>query len=314
MIKAGQTIDAADLIISIIAGENITANDAIYISTADGKAYRTDSDDLTKLGFAGFAQETITTGNAITIKLNGIMAGFSGLTVGTEYFLSGTTGAITATPPTNFKSVGVALTTTTLRIATWLTKRVRIYSGTITTWTKYDYIKYIDLDVQAAGASGGGSTASNIVGSGGGAGGRSLRTMRASDITSPVTIWAGTGGVVVSNADGKPGNPSSFGTYATASAGSAGVKGTAGSAPAGGTGGVGASGDLNFSGGDGGYGSGALDIGGYGGAAPGGGSTKQSQAANGQVGKSYGGGGGGGSNSQDAGAGADGYVSVTEYY
>lgn len=127
MIKAGNSILAADIILSLTAGEALSANDAVYISTSDGKAYKCDADDTTKMDFVGFAQEAASLNGAVNVVHSGQMTGLSGLTIGANYYLSGTAGAITATAPTNVKIVGTAATATILRIAKYPTIMIRKY-------------------------------------------------------------------------------------------------------------------------------------------------------------------------------------------
>lgn len=126
MIKPGEKIRSSDFIISVVAGETLSTRDAVYISPSDGKAYKTDADDLSKLGFIGFVQEGVASGATVIIRQFGMMTGFSGLTAGSIYYVGGTAGAITATRPTNFKIVGVAVSTSAIRITQELTKRVTV--------------------------------------------------------------------------------------------------------------------------------------------------------------------------------------------
>lgn len=116
MIKTGSTALAADFVITLIAGEALTALDAVYINTADGKAYKCDADDTAKLGFIGFAQEGALLGANVQIRNHGLMTGFVGLTVGSTYYLSGTLGAITTTAPTYKRPVGIAVSATVIKI------------------------------------------------------------------------------------------------------------------------------------------------------------------------------------------------------
>lgn len=125
MIKSGQQILDTDFIFSLTAGENLSANDACYISTSDGKVYKCDADDTTKMDFVGFAQEAATTNNTVRLIHDGQMTGLSSLTIGAVYYLSGTAGAITATAPTNVKVVGKAISATILKIAEFPTVRVQ---------------------------------------------------------------------------------------------------------------------------------------------------------------------------------------------
>jgi len=128
MIKAGQDIVDSDFIFTVVAGENLTVRDSIYIDASDGKAYKTDADDLNKLVFRGFATETVSSGANALIRHDGQMTGFSGLTIGATYYVSGTAGAITTTRPSNFKVVGVAMTASVIKITKEYTKRKRIYT------------------------------------------------------------------------------------------------------------------------------------------------------------------------------------------
>jgi hypothetical protein len=123
-IYALQPAASVNLEIDGIAGEDLAANDPCYLSDGSagknaGRWYKTDAD----LGFyagigavVGFATAAITTGNSVTIRRGGTMDGFVGLVAGTRYYLSTTAGQITATAPTNARSVGVASSATALAI------------------------------------------------------------------------------------------------------------------------------------------------------------------------------------------------------
>jgi hypothetical protein len=124
MIKDAQDILATDFIKTVVAGEALTANDACYIDASDGKAYKTDSDVSTKVGFVGFAQENASSGANVNLIHSGQMTGLSGMTIGAIYYLSGTAGAITSTAPSNAIRVGVALSASVLKID----KNNRIFS------------------------------------------------------------------------------------------------------------------------------------------------------------------------------------------
>jgi hypothetical protein len=68
----------------------------------------------------GFAVATVSAAAAVGVQSEGLLSGFTGLTVGARYFLSETAGAITATAPTtsaaNVVQVGFAKSTTVLDI------------------------------------------------------------------------------------------------------------------------------------------------------------------------------------------------------
>jgi hypothetical protein len=127
MIKTGQTGSVADILIVTTAGEALSTRDACYISTADGKAYKADGNDTTKLRFVGFAQEAANPNAAVNVVID-ILTGFAGLTPGSTYYLSDTAGAISTTPGTYEILVGQALNATTILIH----RGTRHASGTVT--------------------------------------------------------------------------------------------------------------------------------------------------------------------------------------
>lgn len=130
-----------DFVIAAEAGESLLIRDAAYIA-ADGKAYKCDADDIQKIGFKGFVQVAVSIGNTAYIKRDLFQPGFSGLTAGSDYYLSGTAGEITATKPTNFKKVGRAVSASVIELAKDLTKRTRTYDTANTiiggTTTRFD--------------------------------------------------------------------------------------------------------------------------------------------------------------------------------
>lgn len=116
MIKPGQVGDSDDFIFALTAGEALTANDACYVKAADGKVYKCDADDTSTLDFVGFAQEGAVANASVILRHQGQMDGFSSLTIGAKYYISGTAGLITSTIPSNARFVGIAVTATTIRI------------------------------------------------------------------------------------------------------------------------------------------------------------------------------------------------------
>jgi len=315
MLKTGQQIDASEFIISILAGENLTANDAVYINTSDGKAYKTDATDLTKMDFIGFAQSTTAIGGTVVIVHQGQMTGLSGLTIGARYYLSGTAGAITATAPTNKKNVGVALTATKLKIDQFPTHRVVTFTAS-GTWTKRPGLKYIRVRLVGGGGGGSGCSSDNEGSAGGSGGGYSEKVIVASDLASTVAVTIGAGGTAGPSGSpraGGDGGTTSFGSHCSATGG-------AGSnAHDTGAGGIGSGGDINIDGGQGGFpdtsysGSESTAKRGFGGA-----SMLSGTVASG-AGQNYGGGGSGvdtpnGGSASAGYAGAAGIVIVDEYY
>ncbi len=83
------------------AFENVTQGEALYSRSSDGKVGRAIANDtVDKATCIGFAETTKATGETVRVVTHGILSS-SGLTVGSEYFLSaGGAGGITATAPT----------------------------------------------------------------------------------------------------------------------------------------------------------------------------------------------------------------------
>lgn len=93
-----------------MAGENITAGNAVYINLSDGKVYVGDTGTANDIRANGMAVETFTTGNTGRIILAGRYV-TSGLTAQNVYYL-GASGAISTTK--NNIRIGVAQSTTIL--------------------------------------------------------------------------------------------------------------------------------------------------------------------------------------------------------
>lgn len=87
----------------------------------------------------------------------------------------------------------------------------------------YPALVAVDLEVQGAGAAGGGcpaGTAGNVAGStGGGGGARSTKRVLASALAASETVTVGAGGTGVSGAAGNTGGASSFGAHCSAPGG-----------------------------------------------------------------------------------------------
>lgn len=141
MIKTGEQILATDFVLSTTAGEALSARDACYISTADGKAYKCDADDLTKIDFVGFAQEAAALNASVNLLISGLAGGFT-LTRNEDYFLSSVAGEITTTPPALAVKVGKAISTSVLRILPAAVKAcVRAYKSDSNTAATSSYVK-----------------------------------------------------------------------------------------------------------------------------------------------------------------------------
>lgn len=99
---------------------NVAARDVVYISSADSVSPAIASAAGTAQAI-GFAIASVTATNPVTVRKLGRLTGFSSLTAGARYYLSGTSaGAITATTPTGsghtIVQVGYAKSLTVLDI------------------------------------------------------------------------------------------------------------------------------------------------------------------------------------------------------
>lgn len=78
----------------------VAARDVVYISSADNVSPADGSAGATSYAI-GFATAAAAPAASVTVRSEGIISGFSGLTVGSRYYLSASTaGAITPTVPT----------------------------------------------------------------------------------------------------------------------------------------------------------------------------------------------------------------------
>lgn len=97
------------------AGTAISAGQALYVTTA-GTLSLADADAAgTTYPFVGVAVSSATSGTQATyVKPGGIATGLSGLTAGSQYYISGTAGALSASPGAVPAKVGTALSATTM--------------------------------------------------------------------------------------------------------------------------------------------------------------------------------------------------------
>jgi len=106
----------ANVDIAGIAGEAIAALDAVYLADnttdmVDGRWYKTDADSTafsSLAGMVGVAPEAIANGANGSIRLQGRVTGFVGLTPGASYFVSTVAGGITMTAPARRRFIGMA--------------------------------------------------------------------------------------------------------------------------------------------------------------------------------------------------------------
>lgn len=111
----------------LVAGENIDGSstpELVYVSDGSGgrtsgRVYR--ADDTTVYDDAinpiGFTYDNVTTGQNINVVTTGIISGFSGLTIGANYYLTSTAGTISTTPSSNnVEPIGRAISETQILI------------------------------------------------------------------------------------------------------------------------------------------------------------------------------------------------------
>jgi|JI8StandDraft_1071087.scaffolds.fasta_scaffold00207_22 hypothetical protein len=319
----------------------------VYFKEADQRWWKVDTDDTsTYQGVrTGFAISTATAGNGVTIHLSGVCAGFTALTAGSKYYGS-TTGGNIGTSVTG-AIVGIGWSTTQILFTPsdvnipikgekdamaggstfgtpsstnkFITQdynasatgipvvRTYLNAASPATWSKPSGLKYVVVEVQAAGGNGSSSTSTDMRAGGGGAGGYAKKLIPVASLGATETVTIGAVGAV-----------SSFGSHCSANNGtSAGPNAAAGAA-----GGTATGGDVNITGqtGFGGSdttaawsrnGAGGDSVLGFGGPA-------RASSGDGGAGAGYGGGGAGGfstgTNDQAGGAGAPAIVIVSEYY
>lgn len=120
-----QAASATNIEVDGVAGEDLSAGNWAYLSDGSGaltagRWYKADADLVygSIIPIIGFVPTAIGTGATGAIRVGGIADNLGGLVAGTTYFLSGTAGSITATPPTNARPVGVASSATVIEIDT----------------------------------------------------------------------------------------------------------------------------------------------------------------------------------------------------
>ena len=130
---AGDRLDAPNLnraveqdqIDGLVTGEAIDASSvpqAAYVRNADGDIMKAIADADTEVvhGFVGFVgnSQNLADNAAVIVITGGVVSGFSGLTIGSEYYIDASTaGTITATSPSSrARMIGIAISATELLI------------------------------------------------------------------------------------------------------------------------------------------------------------------------------------------------------
>ena len=96
------------------AGEALSIGDAVYVSVADSKVYKTAANNPLKTRFMGFVLEAVSANAAVSVDIGGVTTTKSGLAANSVYYLSDTSGAISTTPGTWKIPVGFAFSATQL--------------------------------------------------------------------------------------------------------------------------------------------------------------------------------------------------------
>jgi len=102
-----------DIYFKIFETTNIAGR--IYKTSANSAVSLSSLQSWTK-NFLGFVQATVVSGVTASVQLTGQFIGLTGLTIGRDYFLSNTAGAIGLTAGTVSKKIGIALSATSILI------------------------------------------------------------------------------------------------------------------------------------------------------------------------------------------------------
>jgi hypothetical protein len=119
---AATPVSAASVDVVGTAGEAITAGNAVYLSDGSGSKvagqwYKADASNAysSTLPTIGMAPSAITSGAAGTVRLFGSVSGLSSLSVSGKYYV-GTSGAITSSPATGGRFLGIADSATSINL------------------------------------------------------------------------------------------------------------------------------------------------------------------------------------------------------
>jgi len=111
-IITGQEAKADHFIPTFTAGEAIAAGDAVALDLSDNKVYKASASAWGwRINFIGFAQGAATTNNPCVVNTTSVVTEKTGLTSGSDYFLSNTDGAIATSAGTISRKIGRAFAT-----------------------------------------------------------------------------------------------------------------------------------------------------------------------------------------------------------
>lgn len=95
-----------------VAGETLATGNVVCLKDSDGKAYKADANDAALRPAVGIIGLGGASGANVEIIAVGILRGWTGLSEGTNAYLSETAGAVTQSSPTYSQKLGVAISTT----------------------------------------------------------------------------------------------------------------------------------------------------------------------------------------------------------
>lgn len=105
---------------SLTTGEAIdgsTTPQVVCVAAADGLIYKADANTSTRVNAYGFITTNALISTTPVVKVAGILRGFSGLTIGAEYYVTDTAGSISTTPSTTCQiPVGRAISATEIEL------------------------------------------------------------------------------------------------------------------------------------------------------------------------------------------------------
>jgi hypothetical protein len=145
------------------AGENLSANTPVYVSTGTGidtgrtagQIYKLDTsltNGTVRGYFAGFTVAAVTSGSQVQVAESGVLSGFTGLTSGVIYYGDpATPGGITLTKPTvsgqTVMAVGLAVSATQI----WVNAALGAIASLVTSPNAYpNYFVTSEADLSAA--------------------------------------------------------------------------------------------------------------------------------------------------------------------
>jgi hypothetical protein len=110
---AAYSVKQAFVRITVNAGETLSTGDVVMIKDSDGEAYQADANDGSLRPAVGIVGSlTGGDGEPVEIIVSGILTGWSGLSEGTNGYLSETAGEIDQSAPSWEQKVGFAISTT----------------------------------------------------------------------------------------------------------------------------------------------------------------------------------------------------------